>query len=570
MSAIPARLQQILAGIEGEHFEFKEWKTKDDFDGLTKYACALANEGGGSIVLGVSDQRPRKVVGTQVWPQIEVTRKSLNQRIHLTTQWEEFLTPEGRVLVITVPRHAYGLPAAWDGRAWMRENDSLIPLSEARRKAIWEEIGRDFSAEPCPGLAVGDLNPVALDAFRRAWVDSLRARREESGQRDAERIEGLSHEQLLRDTELLLPEDTLVNAALILFGSRQAVRRHLAQAELVYEFRNTPASGPADLRMEFQEGFFAWQDLLWQQVNEPSRNPRQSFQSGLFVRQLPSFAERPVRETLLNAVCHRDYLLGNSIFIRHNPTALTIESPGGLLPQVTVETLLDRQAPRNRRLAEVFQRCGMVERSGQGMNLIFEDAITSAKQLPTPDAAPYQFSLTLHGVVQDPAFLAYLERVGQEKMRLYHTAHLLVLDSVRREVAVPETLKPLVDRLVVDGLLERVSRGRGARLILSRTFSNAIGESAAYTRRKGLDQEEGKLLLLKHLNHKGAAGAPLDELAQVLRSTKSKRQVQHLLRLLAKDGKAISPRRGRGGIWKSKTSEESAPSDELDTSPDRV
>lgn len=569
MSAIPARLQQILAGIEGEHFEFKEWKTKDDFDGLTKYACALANEGGGSIVLGVSDQRPRKIVGTQVWPKIEVTRKSLNQRIHLTTQWEEFLTPEGRVLVITVPRHAYGLPAAWNGRAWMRENDSLIPLSEARRKAIWEEIGRDFSAEPCPALAVGDLNPVALDAFRRAWVDSLRARREEAGQRDAERIEGLSHEQLLRDTELLLPDGTLVNAALILFGSRQALRRHLAQAELVYEFRNTPASGPADLRDEFQEGFFAWQDLLWQQVNEPGRNPRQSFQSGLFVRQLPSFAERPVREAILNAVCHRDYLLGNSIFIRHTPTTLTVESPGGLLPQVTVETLLDRQAPRNRRLAEVFQRCGMVERSGQGMNLIFEDAITSAKQLPTPDAAPYQFTLTLHGVVQDPSFLAYLERVGQEKMRLYDTAHLLVLDSVRRDAPLPEALKPLVDRLVGDGLLERVSRGRGARLILSRTFSHAIGESAAYTRRKGLDQEECKLLLLKHLDRKGDQGAPLAELVQVL-SSKSKRQTQHLLHLLAADGKAIAPRPGPGAAWKSKTYEAFTPPDELDTSPDRV
>lgn len=59
MTAIPARLQQIHAALEGEHFEFKEWKTKDDFDGLTKYACALANEGGGRIVLGVADQRPR-------------------------------------------------------------------------------------------------------------------------------------------------------------------------------------------------------------------------------------------------------------------------------------------------------------------------------------------------------------------------------------------------------------------------------------------------------------------------------------------------------------------------------
>ena len=569
MSSIPPRLQQILDGLEGEHCEFKEWKTKDDFDGLTKYACALANEGGGKIVLGVADQRPRKIVGTQVWPQIEVTRKSLNQRIHLTTQWEEFGTPDGRVLVITVPRHAYGLPAGWDGRAWMRENDSLVPLSEARRKAIWEEIGRDFSAEPCSGLALGDLNPVSLDAFRRAWVNSLRARREESGQRDAERIDGLSHEQLLRDTELLHADGTLANAALILFGFRQAVRQHMAQAELVYEFRNTPASGPADLRREFQEGFFAWQDVLWQQVNEPSRNPRQSFQSGLFVRQLPSFAERPVREALLNAVCHRDYLLGNSIFIRHTPTTLTIESPGGLLPQVTVETLLDRQAPRNRRLAEVFQRCGMVERSGQGMNLIFEDAITSAKQLPTPTASPYQFTLTLHGVVQDPAFLAYLERVGQEKMRLYDTAHLLVLDSVRREGPIPEGLKPLVDRLVADGLLERIGRGRGTRLVLSRTFASAIGEAATYTRRKGLDQEEGKLLLLKHLEHKSEAGAPLAELTQVLPS-KSKRQAQHLLRLLVDEGKAVAPRRGPGAPWKSASSGAASASGELNANPDDV
>lgn len=564
MNTTLARLQLILDGIEGEHCEFKEWKTKDDFDALTKYACALANEGGGKIVLGVSDQRPRRIVGTQVWPNFEVTRKSLNQRIHLTTHWEEFQSPEGRVLVIDVPRHAYGLPASWDGRAWMRENDSLVPMSEARRKTIWDEIGRDFSAEPCRGLTVNDLHPASLDAFRHAWVASLRARREESGRRDAERLEGLTHHQLLRDIELLRDDGTLVKAALILFGTRQAFREHLAQAELVYEFRNTPASGPADLRFEYQEGFFAWQDLLWQQVNEPSRNPRQSFQSGLFVRQLPSFAERPVREAILNAVCHRDYLLGSSIFIRHTPTTLTVESPGGLLPQVTVETLLDRQAPRNRRLAEVFQRCGMVERSGQGMNLIFEDAITSAKQLPTPEACPFQFKLTLHGVVQDPAFLAYLERVGQEKMRLYDTAHLLVLDSVRRETAIPDTLKPLADRLVTDGLLERLGRGRGARLILSRTFAQAIGESAAYTRRKGLDQDESKLLLHKHLVHKGETGATLEELGQVIPS-KSKRQVQHLLRLLAQDGKALPPRRGRGGLWKSKTSAPQAAPNELNT-----
>ena len=77
MTSIPSKLQLILEGVEGEHHEFKEWKTKDDFDGLTKYACALANEGGGKLVLGVADQRPRRIVGTQVWPQIEVGGRKL-------------------------------------------------------------------------------------------------------------------------------------------------------------------------------------------------------------------------------------------------------------------------------------------------------------------------------------------------------------------------------------------------------------------------------------------------------------------------------------------------------------
>lgn len=174
-----------------------------------------------------------------------------------------------------------------------------------------------------------------------------------------------------------------------------------------------------------------------------------------------------------------------------------------------------------------------------------------------------------HALGRGGTRLGQYERLRGVKMRLYDTAHLLVLDSVRRDVPFQEVLKPLADRLVTDGLLERVSRGRGARLILSRTFSQAIGESAAYTRRKGLDQEECKLLLLKHLHLKGKEGAPLAELAQVLPS-KSKRQVQHFLRLLAEEGKATAPRPGPGAAWKSTFYESIASPKELNTKPDHV
>jgi len=51
---------------------------------------------------------------------------------------------------------------------------------------------------------------------------------------------------------------------------------------------------------------------------------------------------------------------------------LEIVSPGGFPPGITADNLLWRQAPRNRRVAEVLAKCDLVERSGQGANLMFE------------------------------------------------------------------------------------------------------------------------------------------------------------------------------------------------------
>ena len=63
--------------------------------------------------------------------------------------------------------------------------------------------------------------------------------------------------------------------------------------------------------------------------------------------------------------------------------ALEIVSPGGLPPGVTLENILDQQYPRNRRLAEALAKCGLIERSGQGMNLMYESAIKQGKALPS-------------------------------------------------------------------------------------------------------------------------------------------------------------------------------------------
>lgn len=60
MSVTREQLETWLAVPEDENLEIKEAKSRFDFEELVRYCAALANEGGGRMVLGVTDRRPRK------------------------------------------------------------------------------------------------------------------------------------------------------------------------------------------------------------------------------------------------------------------------------------------------------------------------------------------------------------------------------------------------------------------------------------------------------------------------------------------------------------------------------
>jgi len=547
MSLDPAKialLEEWLQGKEGEHFEFKEWKTKDDFELLARYCCALANEGGGRFIMGVTDRRPRAVVGTTSFPQPERTRKSLCDRIPLAIDFEEIQHPDcspgSRVLVFHVPPRPIGIPIKQAGRYWMRKEDSLVEMSETRLREIFAESGRDFSAGDCSGLTLADLDGTAVEDFRQRWIAKALKAEDFSL---AERLTTSSTEQLLADAELLV-DGRLNYAALILFGTAQAVGRHLAQAEVVFEYRSSDASGAAQERMEYRKGFFAYYDDLWGRINK--RNDKQELQEGLFVTQISTFGERPVREAILNAVCHRNYQLGGSIFIRQYARRLEIDSPGGFPLGITVDNILDRQNPRNRRIAEVLTRCGLVERSGQGMNLIYEELIKQSK--PAPDFSrtdPYQVGITLDGTVQDPAFVRFVEKVGKESTAFFGTHDWMIFAQAARGEKIPKGQESRLRRLLDLGLIER---GPGRTYILARRYYQFVGQKGTYTRKKGLDREQNLALLAKHIDDNKATGTKLEELCQVLPALPST-QVQSLLKTLKRLGKAHPIGQRRFGLW---------------------
>ncbi|MGV2334459.1 MAG UNVERIFIED_CONTAM: hypothetical protein LVR18_10215 [Planctomycetaceae bacterium] len=123
----------------------------------------------------------------------------------------------------------------------MRKEDSLVEMSEERLREVFAESGHDFSADVCPGLTLADLDAPAVEDFRRRWI--AKAAKAED-QALVERLQSLSPEQLLTDAEAIV-DGKLTYAALILFGTQQAVGKHLAPAEVVFEYRSSDASGPA-------------------------------------------------------------------------------------------------------------------------------------------------------------------------------------------------------------------------------------------------------------------------------------------------------------------------------------
>ncbi|HOK45946.1 MAG TPA: ATP-binding protein [Bryobacteraceae bacterium] len=536
MSATVEELETWLSEPEAERLEFKEAKNNFHFETLAKYCAALANEGGGKIIFGVTDRRPRRVVGSTAFEEPGRTVASLVSRLAIQVTFEEIQHPGGRVLVFHVPPRPVGVPIQYDGVFWSRAGDELRPLSQDRLRRIFQEAGPDFSAELHPEATIDDLDPALIERFREMWM-----RKSGNGA-----LAGITSRQLLEDAELLVG-DKVTHAALVLLGTKPALGKRLAQAELVFEYRSSEASIPYQQRIEYRSGFLGYLDELWNTIN--LRNEVLQYREGFFVGDIPAFNEAVVREGVLNALAHRDYRLPGSIFVRQFPRRLEIVSPGGFPPGITAANMLWRQSPRNRRIADACAKCGLVERSGQGANRMFEESIKEGK--PKPDFTgtdDYQVELTLRGEIQNPAFLGFLQKIGAERLATFGTKDILVLDAIQREEPLPDDLKERVPHLLDEGIIERIGRGRGVRFILSRKFHSFLGQHGAYTRRKGLDRETNKALLCKHIEENREKGSPFRELEQVLPAL-SRNQVQKLLQELKAEGRIQVTGTRKAGRW---------------------
>ena len=145
MKTTPEQIENWLrSSSEHQRLEFKEAKTQFSSQKLFEYCVALANEGGGNLVLGVSDRIPRRVVGTNAIDDPVGMAEKLFQVLRFRVDIEELRHPDGRVLIFHIPSRPKGTAYHHDGRYLMRSGATLTAMSEDHLRGIFAEGKPDW------------------------------------------------------------------------------------------------------------------------------------------------------------------------------------------------------------------------------------------------------------------------------------------------------------------------------------------------------------------------------------------------------------------------------------------
>lgn len=119
--------------------EFKEASHQFDSKKLLSYCAALSNERGGLLILGVTDQQPRSVTGTQAFLNIEATEHKIYESLRIKVIAREILYDKKRVVVFQIPPRPPGVPVVYDGKYLMRAGESLVSMTPDTLRRIFDE-----------------------------------------------------------------------------------------------------------------------------------------------------------------------------------------------------------------------------------------------------------------------------------------------------------------------------------------------------------------------------------------------------------------------------------------------
>ena len=366
-----------------------EWKASWRDEHL-KWVCTFANAEGGTLVIGRDDEgRAVGVAGARKL--LEDLPNKARDLLGVVVQVNLRQVDGMNVLELVTP--AYPTPISYRGHYYQRSGSTLQELKGAALdRFLLRRYGRTWDGAPLPGVTAAELSPTAFAQFRALATRSGRLDEAALAEPDAGLLTKLRLTEsgyLKRAAVLLFHPDPLrhVGGAFVKIGFfREA-------AELVY---HDEVNG--DLFTQVRQTL----DLLLTKYLKAAVG----YEDIVRVERFPVPREA-LREAVLNALVHRDYMVSAPVQIRVYDDKLVLWNPAVLPEGWSAETLLHPHSsqPHNPDVANAFFRAGEIEAWGRGIERI----VNACRQSGAPEP---QLWLDAGGLWMEFAFdEAYLQVV---------------------------------------------------------------------------------------------------------------------------------------------------------------
>ena len=504
------------------------------------YVTALCNEKGGSIIIGMEDKYPHRIIGTSQCEgaigQLEADiYRDTGIRVIVYELYENEINKKGRVLIIEVPSRPFGRVFKFEDVALMRVGEELKPMSDEVFLKIIQEQEPDFSEQLCENASINDLNDDAINILRQKYALK---------QKNPSFLT-LPKKQILSDLGLIEGKK-VTNAAILLLGKDSILQKLFPQAAIMLEYRSTESQIPFDNRKVYRQAFYLMIDKLWKDID--ARNGAVQVKDGPYIFDIPYFNEEVIRESINNAIAHRDYRRNSETVIKQYPQKLIITNIGGFPIGVTIDNLLTiPSTPRNRLLADVLSKTGIVERSGQGVDKIFKNTLSEGKEAPDYSHSDmFKVELRLSATNKDKAFALFLESVQQsltEEQKL-SVFEIIALDKIRQGNDYKELDRKIIEKLEKRGLIEKRGKTKGAYYILSQSYYEFTDNKVEYFKRTSWDLSQAFSLIVSYLNKNSKA--KMGEFVNLFDGHLSRKQVRTFIQQLVDNQILISEGKGYG------------------------
>lgn len=374
MSTTPQQIDLWLSSInESQCLEFKEAKTQYDNKKLFKYCVAIANEGGGHLVLGVSDGKPRKVVGSAAFNNPTEMASKLFQAVGFRVDIDVVAHPDGRVVVFRIPPRSRGTAYAYEGAYLMRVGEELKPMSEDQLRQIFAEGQSNWLDQSAMENASAQDVVQLLDTQTFFDLLKLPYPSERTGV-----IDKLKSEHLIAENGEAFSISNL--AAVVLAKNLKSFDRVYRKAARVVVYEGTSKlETKADTTggKGYAVGF---QGLVRYVMSQLPQNEVIKKALRVESKLLP---EVVIRELLANALIHQEFEeSGMSPMVEIYPDRVEISNLGE--PIVPVNRFIDGYQSRNERLADLMRRFGICEEKVAALT-------TLLKQLRSTNCLPQTF-----------------------------------------------------------------------------------------------------------------------------------------------------------------------------------